>query len=117
MSLPITYWKIRPYNFGLLLFAASSCTVYAPMQGTMPLLTAKGQAEFGASIQPIGRVEATAAYSPANHLLLTAGVTGCPKLGTKNFLVTRQYEVGVGGYQKLVLHQRCRSISQQYPKA
>ncbi|OGX82207.1 hypothetical protein BEN47_18650 [Hymenobacter lapidarius] len=78
-----------------------ACTVYAPMQPTMPLLDAKGQAEFSGSLQPNGRVEATAAYSPAAHLLLTAGGTVRPKLEKVNFLVTRQYELGVGGYLPL----------------
>lgn len=85
----------------LLIFGASSCTVYAPMQPTMPLVAAAGQAEAAASLQPNGRLEMTAAYSPAPHLLLTAAGTVCPKLGTSNFLVTRQYELGVGGYLPL----------------
>lgn len=84
-----------------LLFGAGSCTVYAPMQPIMPLVAAVGQAEASANIQPNGRVEATAAYSPAPHLLLTAGGTACPKLGTSTFLVTRQYELGMGGYLPL----------------
>jgi len=71
------------------------------MQPTMPLVASVRQAEVAASLQPNGRLEATAAYSPASHLLLTAGGTVCPKLGTTNFLVTRQYELGVGGYVPL----------------
>ena len=84
-----------------LLFGAGSCTVYTPMQPIMPLVAAVGQAEASANTQLNGRVEATAAYSPAPHLLLTAGGTACPKLGTNTFLVTRQYELGVGGYLPL----------------
>ncbi len=71
------------------------------MQPTMPLLRAPGQAEAAASLQPIGRLEATAAYVPVRHVLLTAGGTLCPKLGTNNFLVSRQYEVGGGSYLPL----------------
>ena len=91
----------RDLTLGFLLIGTASCTVYAPMQPTMPLLEAVGQAEGSASIQPNGRVEALAAYSPARHLLLTAGGTLCPKLGSSNFLVSRQYELGAGGYLPL----------------
>lgn len=85
----------------MLLISVSGCTVYAPMQPTMPLIAAAGQAEASGNIQPNGRVEASVAYSPAAHLLLTVGGTACPKLGTNYFLVTRQYEVGAGGYTAL----------------
>ncbi len=85
----------------LWLGCTTGCTVYAPMQPTMPLVQAAGQTELGASLQPNGRLEATAAYSPAAHVLLTAGGTMCPKLGSNNFLVTRQYEAGAGGYLPL----------------
>jgi hypothetical protein len=71
------------------------------MQPTMSLVKAVGEAEATVSIQPIGRIEATAAYSPVPHLLLTVGGTVCPKLGSKRFLVTRQYELGAGGYLPL----------------
>lgn len=91
----------RAFGLVALLVGAGSCTVYAPMQPTMPLVAAAGQAEATGNIQPNGRVEASVAYSPATHLLLTAGGTACPKLGTDYFLVTRQYEVGAGGYTAL----------------
>lgn len=84
-----------------LFFCAGGCTVYAPMQPTMPLLRAAGQAEGTLSVQPNGRVEATAAYAPARHLLLMGGGTVCPKLGTNTFLASRQYELGGGGYLPL----------------
>ena len=71
------------------------------MQPTMAQVKAVGEAEATASIQPIGRLEATAAYSPAPHLLLTVGGTVCPKLGSKRFLVTRQYELAAGSYLPL----------------
>ena len=41
------------------------------------------------------------AYAPVSHLLLTAGGTLSPKLNSRNFLVSRQYELGVGGYLPL----------------
>lgn len=85
----------------LLLALLASCTVYAPMQPTLPLLTERGQADFGASIQPNGRLEATAAYSPWERVVVLGGLTGLPRLGEHNFLATAQYEVGAGGYQLL----------------
>ncbi len=88
-------------GLGVLLFGAGGCTVYAPMQPTMPLVAAARQAEAAGSIQPNGRVEMTAAYSPVSHLLVTAGGTVCPKLGSSSFLVTRQYELGAGSYLPL----------------
>lgn len=93
-------------NIGLaaLLFEVGGCTVYAPMQPTMPLVTTVRQTEATASLQPNGRAEVTAAYSPAPHLVLTAGGSVCPKLGTNNFLVSRQFEVGIGSYLLLGPH-------------
>jgi hypothetical protein len=83
------------------LLGTGGCTVYAPMQPTMPLVQKARQAEITASVQPIGRVEATLAYAPVSHLLLTAGGTLSPKLSSRNFLVSRQYELGLGGYLPL----------------
>jgi hypothetical protein len=100
--MPYRYLIIcRALGLILLIVGAGACTVYAPMQPTMPLLDGKGQAEFSGSLQPNGRVEATAAYSPASNVLVTAGGTVRPKLEKVNFLVTRQYELGVGGYVPL----------------
>lgn len=98
---PIATLLARPFALAALLFGVGSCTVYAPMQPTMPLVQAVGQAEASANIQPNGRLETTVAYSPAPNLVVTAGGTVCPKLGNSNFLVTRQYELGVGGYWPL----------------
>ncbi|MEJ7660401.1 MAG: hypothetical protein WKG07_12685 [Hymenobacter sp.] len=75
--------------------------MYAPMQPVMPLVRQRGQVEAGASAQVTGRAEATVAYSPVQRVVLTAGGTLAPKLGDRHFLVTRQYEVGVGLYQPL----------------
>lgn len=102
MMMRFTYHYLgRALRLTLLSLAAGSCTVYAPMQPTMPLLRAAGQAEGTASIQPNGRVEITGAVSPARHVLLTAGGTVCPRLGSESFLVSRQYEVGGGAYLPL----------------
>lgn len=83
------------------LLAVGGCTVYAPMQPTMPLVREAKQAEITASIQPTGRVEAMMAYAPVSRLLLTAGGSVSPKLSSRNFLVSRQYELGLGSYLPL----------------
>lgn len=86
------------------LLLATSCTVYAPMQPVMPLVSQRGQAEAGASLQATGRLEATAAYSPVARVVVTGALTAAPRLGKEHFLVTRQYEVGAGLYQPLGQH-------------
>lgn len=83
----------------VLLLLAASCTVYAPMQPAMPLVSQRGQSEAGISGQCTGRLEATAAYSPLYRAVLTGGLTAAPRLSREHFLVTRQYEVGAGAYQ------------------
>jgi hypothetical protein len=83
----------------LALLLATSCTVYAPMQPLMPLVSQRGQLEVGANSQFTGRLEATAAYSPLRRVVLTGALTVAPKLGQEYFLVTRQYEIGAGLYQ------------------
>jgi hypothetical protein len=85
----------------LALLLATSCTVYAPMQPLMPLVSQRGQVEAGASSQFTGRLEATGAYSPVRRAVVTGALTVVPKLGKEYFLVTRQYEMGAGLYQPL----------------
>jgi hypothetical protein len=80
---------------------AAGCTVYAPMQPVMPLVSRRGELEAGASGQPTGRLEATAAYSPLRRAVLTGALTAAPRLGSERFLVTRQVELGAGVYQPL----------------
>ncbi|GAA4493495.1 hypothetical protein GCM10023172_02120 [Hymenobacter ginsengisoli] len=75
--------------------------MYAPMQPVMPLVRQRGQVEVGASAQLTGRVEATAAYSPVQRVVVAGGLTAAPRLSDQHFLVTRQYEVGAGLYQPL----------------
>jgi hypothetical protein len=80
---------------------AAGCTVYAPMQPVMPLVSRRGELEAGASGQFTGRLEATAAYSPLRRAVLTGALTAAPRLGNERFLVTRQAELGAGAYQPL----------------
>jgi hypothetical protein len=85
----------------LALLLATSCIVYAPMQPVMPLVSQRGQVEAGVSSQFTGRLEATGAYSPVRRVVVAGALTVAPKLGQEYFLVTRQYEVGVGLSQPL----------------
>ncbi|GAB3305496.1 hypothetical protein GCM10027348_35140 [Hymenobacter tenuis] len=73
------------------------------MQPTMPLLEEKGQLEIAANIQLTGRMEATAAYSPLEHVLVTgAGTVGFKWANEQDgYVRTRQGEVGLGGYWNL----------------
>ncbi|KAA9332115.1 hypothetical protein F0P96_11545 [Hymenobacter busanensis] len=79
----------------------TSCTVYAPMQPVMPLVESQGQVEVGASVQPTGRLEATAAYSPVQHVVVTGAGTLGLKVEPNNYLKTRQAELGLGTYWNL----------------
>ncbi|MGI4875151.1 MAG: hypothetical protein ACRYFX_28685 [Janthinobacterium lividum] len=94
--------KLLPAGTAGLLLA--SCTVYAPMQPVMPLVSQRGQAELGTSLQPLGRLEVTGAYSPLRRVILAGGLTGAPRLGQDVYLVTAQYEAGAGLYQPLGQH-------------
>ncbi|MBD2715882.1 hypothetical protein KBK19_12630 [Microvirga sp. STR05] len=71
------------------------------MTPTMPLVEESGQLEVTASVQPSARLEAMAAYSPLNHVVLTgAGSVGL-NLGGRQYLRTQQGELGIGGYWSL----------------
>lgn len=80
---------------GLLL---ASCTVYVPMQPTMPLVQESKQIELAANVHLSPRLEATASYSPAPHVVLTGAGTVGILAGRRDYLRTRQGEIGVGGY-------------------
>ena len=81
--------------------ALTSCTVYAPMTPTMPLVEESGQLEVTASVQPSARVEATAAYSPLAHVVLTGSGSLGLNLGGRQYLRTQQGELGIGRYWHL----------------
>ncbi len=84
-----------------LLSACVSCTVYAPMQPTMPLVRAAGATELSATVQTNGRVDATVAYSPAQSVVFTGAVAGSARLAPDNYLKSQQYEIGGGLYHAL----------------
>lgn len=79
----------------------TSCTVYVPMQATMPLVRAKNQIEAGASLQPSTRLEGTVAYSPLAHCVVAGAGTIAFRTGQKQYLITRQGEASLGGYWNL----------------
>jgi hypothetical protein len=83
------------------LLAATSCTVYVPMQPVMPLVRQRGDIEAGASLQPSGRLEVQAAYSPLPHYVVAGAGTWATRLDQQNYLVSRQGEAGLGGYWSL----------------
>ncbi|WP_375437870.1 hypothetical protein [uncultured Hymenobacter sp.] len=76
----------------------TGCTVYVPMQSTMPLIKRQGQFEVAASVHPSISVETSGAYSPLPHVVLT----GAGQIGfnpDKDYYVrNRQGELGMGGY-------------------
>jgi hypothetical protein len=76
----------------------TSCTVYVPMQATMPLVQAKNQVEAGVSVQPSTRLEATAAYSPLAHCVVAGAGTVSFRTSPTQYLITRQGEASLGGY-------------------
>ncbi len=84
----------------LLIFGAISCTVYTPLQPSLPGIRGAGQVELRGSLQPSLRAEAGAAYSPANHLLLTGMGSWRPQgsLSGSGLFRARLAEAGVGTY-------------------
>jgi hypothetical protein len=80
------------------------CTVYVPMQGAAPAIRAKGEVEVTGSWALTNRVDASATYSPASHLLVRAATSakgGRPNLADSNYLQNNQYELGLGTYWPL----------------
>ena len=75
--------KISLLIRSIVALALGGCTVYAPMQPTVSGIRAVGEAEFGASIQGSGRVEASAVVSPAPGFLLAGAATYRPRIGSR----------------------------------
>ncbi|GGG52260.1 hypothetical protein [Hymenobacter glacieicola] len=76
-----------------------SCSVYAPLQPGAPLVHKQGEAEVAASAYLTGRLEASAAYSPAKHVIVRAA-GGLRSDGRDSaYFRIRQLEVGAGTYQ------------------
>ncbi len=85
----------------------SSCAVYVPTVPSTPLLTKAGATEVTASIRGLSSLEASAAYSPAANVLLTAegalqSSSGSRTTGGTTFnyhSVHKQAGVGLGTYR------------------
>ncbi len=89
------------FYLGLLSVAASSCTLYQPMLGTLPAVHKPGDVAAGANWQfPYGG-QVMAVASPAPHVLvLAAGGLHAyhARRDSSGSVRNRQYEVGLGGY-------------------
>ena len=77
----------------------TGCKVYMPTLPYVPLVSERGQAEAGASVQALGQVAAYAAYSPVKHLLITA--SAAQNLGSSGDWSSKstQGDVGLGCYR------------------
>ena len=78
-----------------------SCSVYAPLQPSTPLLHAKGEAEVIGSAYLSGRLEGSVAYSPLKHVLVRVAGGQRTGGGDSTYFRIRQAEAGVGTYGRL----------------
>jgi len=93
----------------LLLFVAvvqlsiSSCTVYTPLQPTLPSIRNAGELEVRASVQPTLRGDASIAYSPAKHFLVSAagGLRPQSNMPDSSLYRASLAEIGLGTYWPL----------------
>ncbi len=92
---------------GLAVLYLSGCAVYVPTVPSTPLVRAR-QLEAGANIRAFSSLEATAAYSPVNHLLVNIETsyrqanwsTTSSGVTTTGSDVNRQASVGLGAYRE-----------------
>ncbi|MDB5269497.1 MAG: hypothetical protein JWP58_2537 [Hymenobacter sp.] len=93
---------MRHLYFGLLSVAASGCTLYQPMLGTLPAVRKSGDVAAVVNWKfPYG-AQAMAVASPVpNVLVLAAGglhAYNAKRDSSNNYVRNRQYEAGLGGY-------------------
>ncbi|MFD2718085.1 hypothetical protein ACFST9_05125 [Hymenobacter monticola] len=93
---------MRRLYFGLLAIAASGCTLYQPMLGTLPAVRKPGDVAAAANWQfPYGG-QAAAIASPLPHVLVLAAgglhAYNAERDSSNNYVRNRQYEAGLGGY-------------------
>ena len=79
----------------------TSCSVYAPLQPSAPMLHDKGQAEVTGSVYLSSRLEGSVAYSPARHVLVRAAGGLQPDKRKDTYFRIQQVEVGAGTYRAL----------------
>ncbi|UOQ76019.1 hypothetical protein MUN84_15540 [Hymenobacter sp. 5516J-16] len=73
--------------------------MYAPLQPSAPLVHKKGEAEVAASAYLTGRLEGSAAYSPAKHLIVRAAGGLRSDGSDSTYFRIRQLEAGIGTYR------------------
>lgn len=92
---------IRPRtHLSAVFMLLTGCSVYAPLQPGAPLVHEKGEAEVVGSGYLSGRVEGSAAYSPARHVVVRAA-GGLRSFGDSSNFRIRQAEIGAGTYRYL----------------
>ncbi|TGE07782.1 hypothetical protein [Hymenobacter fodinae] len=87
--------------FVLLSWLLASCSVYAPLQPGAPVIRQKGEAEVVASAYLNGRLEASASYSPVEHVIVRAAGGLRAGGGDSTYFRNRQMELGLGTYRYL----------------
>ena len=88
---------LRFLGLGLL---ATGCRVYMPTLPYTPLVQQRGQAEVGASVHLLQQAAVYGAYSPVNHLVITAsGAKNIPLASGDNSNRSTQGDVGFGYYR------------------
>ena len=95
------------FRFPIWLFALAGCTVYSPTVPSTPLVR-KGQVEVVAAMRTLLSLDGSVAYSPANHMLISA--EAAIRSGGGNMTVNgmkvpytdrhRQGSLGIGTYQE-----------------
>ncbi|MBC6988139.1 hypothetical protein [Hymenobacter sp. BT491] len=91
-------------QFLLLSALLTSCSVYAPVQPTVPQLTARGQAEVVALVHLNGQVGGSVAYSPLRYATVLATSYSKSDSRDTTYFRNRQFEVAAGGYHPIGRH-------------
>ena len=92
-------------GIALLVLAVSSCTVYQPLQSSLPPVRRKGEAAVKGSYQVPYMGQVTGAWSPVPHGLVFASgglhIYNAARDSSNNYARSRQYEAGLGAYTTL----------------
>ena len=97
--------RIHYFQFAALAFAANGCTLYQPLQASLPAVHKRGDADVRASWQVPYMGQVTGVWSPIPHGLVFASgglhVYNVARDSSNNYARSRQYEAGFGGYTHL----------------
>lgn len=63
---------LRIFAFGILIFAVQSCALYLPQPASIPLMSTQNEAQFNGGVTLYGGLNASAAYSPGQHVAIQA---------------------------------------------